>query len=97
MTPGMGMRSGTRAGQGWAGRRVRAVPVRAAGVALATLVALAVVAIPAPVALAASRGYSDPLAGSHGRLPHGTKVLYLDGPARVQPVRPGFLGLSLEY
>lgn len=39
--------------------------------------------------------YSDLLA--HVRLPKGTHLLLVGAPARVHPVRPGFLGLSLEY
>lgn len=46
---------------------------------------------------AAQGTYVDPLAHRHGRLPKGAELLYIDGPARVHPVRPGFLGLSIEY
>jgi len=41
------------------------------------------------------RSYTDPLA--RGRLPRGARLLYVGRAAPVHPVRPGFLGLSLEY
>lgn len=41
--------------------------------------------------------YHDPLGRRDAKLPAGMQMLYVRGAARVHPIRPGFLGLSLEY
>jgi hypothetical protein len=75
-------------------RRIAVVAGLAGTIVLAAVLTLSAVGASAGKPHRANPNYTDPLKAG---LPKNALKLIVGRPARVQPIRPGFLGLSIEY